>query len=58
MEQDKDYEKMAPGDEAPPGTEGTGENACPECGGSGKQDGESCEHCGGSGMVTEGIGGA
>ncbi|RYZ13060.1 MAG: hypothetical protein EOO24_01250, partial [Comamonadaceae bacterium] len=24
---------MAPGDEAPPGTPGTGENLCPACGG-------------------------
>jgi hypothetical protein len=48
-----------PGDEAPAGTPGTGENLCRECGGSGVTDaGQSCEACGGSGRVTVGIGGA
>jgi hypothetical protein len=27
--------EMAPGDEAPPGTPGAGENICPACGGTG-----------------------
>src|SRR5947199_303234 len=27
---------MAPGDQAPPGTPGTGEDVCPRCGGSGR----------------------
>ena len=58
MEQDKDYDNMAPGDEAPPGTEGAGENVCPECGGSGRKDGDDCANCAGTGRVTEGIGGA
>jgi len=48
---------MAPGDEAPAGTPGTGEDVCPKCGGSGKLDGERCENCQGTGKVTEGIGG-
>ena len=48
----------SPGDEAPPGTPGTGENICRECNGSGKQDGDACPVCGGSGKVVEGIGGA
>lgn len=50
--------QMNPGDEAPPGTPGTGENICPVCGGSGRIDGKSCENCGGTGVVIEGIGGA
>lgn len=49
---------MNPGDDAPPGTPGTGEAICPVCSGSGRHDGESCETCGGTGKVTQGIGGA
>ena len=50
--------KMNPGDEAPPGTPGTGENICPECSGKGKlQSGAQCPNCGGSGKVTTGIAG-
>ena len=50
----------SPGDEAPPGTPGTGENVCPTCGGTGKAGGGDgvCEECGGTGKVTTGIGGA
>jgi RecJ-like exonuclease len=48
---------LKPGDEAKPGTPGTGENVCPACRGSGKVDGSTCETCGGTGVVTEGIGG-
>ncbi len=47
-----------PGDEAPPGTPGTGEDVCRACNGTGKLDGQTCEDCGGSGKVTEGVGGA
>jgi DnaJ-class molecular chaperone len=47
-----------PGDEAPPGTSGTGENLCPRCKGCGAIDGAKCENCGGSGRITEGAGGA
>jgi hypothetical protein len=47
-----------PGDEAAPGTPGTGENVCRACGGSGRQAGRACPECGGSGKVVEGIGGA
>lgn len=53
----KNKPRMNPGDEAPPGTPGTGENICARCGGSGKLKGERCEHCGGTGRVIEGIGG-
>jgi DnaJ-class molecular chaperone len=47
-----------PGDEAPPGTQGTAENLCPNCSGSGRADGGKCENCGGTGRVIEGVGGA
>ena len=46
-----------PGDDAEPGTPGTGENLCPACGGSGSIDGGDCPECGGSGKVIEGVGG-
>jgi hypothetical protein len=49
---------MSPGDEAPPGTPGTGEDVCPRCGGSGRQGDGECPECQGSGRVTVGIGGA
>jgi hypothetical protein len=51
-------EPTAPGDEAEPGTPGTGDALCPACGGSGKIDGEPCDECEGSGRVVQGIGGA
>ncbi|WP_217476641.1 hypothetical protein [Stutzerimonas stutzeri] len=47
-----------PGDEAAPGTPGTGENICPVCSGSGRVDRGECTNCGGTGKVIEGIGGA
>ena len=47
-----------PGDEAPPGTPGTGEDICRACRGTGKQDGKDCPECGGTGKVIEGVGGA
>ena len=50
--------EMKPGDEAPPGTPGTGENLCRACGGSGMLDGQPCAACDGSGKIVEGIGGA
>ncbi|MFZ5521459.1 MAG: hypothetical protein ACOZD0_09665 [Pseudomonadota bacterium] len=49
---------MAPGDEAPPGTPGTGEDLCRRCGGSGQLSGQPCPECAGTGRVTVGIGGA
>jgi DnaJ-class molecular chaperone len=51
-------EPMNPGDQAPPGTPGTGEDVCPKCGGSGRLDQGECENCGGIGKVIRGIGGA
>jgi DnaJ-class molecular chaperone len=52
-----DTSPTKPGDEAPPGTTGTGENLCPACSGTGKLGGESCPECKGTGKVTTGIGG-
>jgi len=49
---------QAPGDEAPPGTPGTGETPCRACGGTGRRgDGAPCPECAGQGRVTVGIGG-
>jgi DnaJ-class molecular chaperone len=58
MDDERDFEGMAPGDEAPPGTEGTGEDICPGCGGEGRRDGGECPECGGTGRVVRGVGGA
>jgi len=49
---------MSPGDQAPPGTSGTGEGVCPACGGSGHTAHGECPVCEGTGKVTVGIGGA
>lgn len=51
-------QQVNPGDDAAPGTPGTGENVCPACKGSGKLGSSPCQSCGGSGKVTEGVGGA
>jgi DnaJ-class molecular chaperone len=47
----------APGDEAEPGTPGTGENVCPRCNGTGRLGDKPCPNCEGTGKVVEGIGG-
>lgn len=47
-----------PGDEAEPGTPGTGEDICRVCNGTGRVNGRECPNCGGSGKIVEGIGGA
>ncbi|AMA56200.1 MULTISPECIES: hypothetical protein [unclassified Bradyrhizobium] len=49
---------LNPGDEAAPGTTGTGEDVCPDCHGKGRVDGAPCATCGGSGTVTRAVGGA
>ena len=49
---------MNPGDEAPRGTVGTGENVCPACHGTGMVGGETCENCNGTGKIMVGIGGS
>jgi len=57
-----DNTNLIPGDEAPPGTPGTGENLSenlyPARDGSGKQDSQKCEQCTGTSKMIEGIGGA
>ena len=50
-------EGMNPGDDAPEGTPGTGEDICPTCSGSGTLRNGPCPDCGGTGIVIEGIGG-
>ena len=57
-EPDKRDEHLRPGDEAPPGTEGAGENLCPRCSGTGEADGGPCPECEGTGRVITGVGGA
>jgi hypothetical protein len=49
---------MAPGDQAPAGTPSTGENVCPQCGGTGRLGASACPNCQGTGKVIVGIGGA
>jgi DnaJ-class molecular chaperone len=49
---------LNPGDQAPAGVEGTGENICRDCQGSGRRDDAPCPTCGGTGRIIEGIGGA
>jgi DnaJ-class molecular chaperone len=49
---------LNPGDEARPGTPGTGEDICPECHGKGRIGASPCPNCGGSGKITRAIGGA
>ena len=46
-----------PGDEAPPGTPGTGEDVCPHCHGSGRMAEGPCRECGGTGKIVRAIGG-
>jgi hypothetical protein len=52
-------ENPHPGDDAPEGTPGTGEDVCPKCNGSGSGvvDGDTCPECAGAGTVVRGIGG-
>ena len=49
--------RLNPGDEAAPGTPGTGEDICPLCHGQGRIMHTRCPNCGGSGKVVRGIGG-
>lgn len=49
---------LRPGDEAPAGTPGTGENICRQCAGTGQLQGQTCPACEGTGQVITGIGGA
>lgn len=54
---DEKQPQPAPGDVAPQGTPGTGEDVCPRCKGSGRVEGRVCPECDGTGVVIEGIGG-
>ena len=56
-DQDRDQLKPNPGDQAAPGTPGTGENICPDCKGSGRIEAQPCQTCGGTGKVVEGVSG-
>jgi RecJ-like exonuclease len=54
-----DLQPARPGDESPPGTAGTAEGPCPECGGSGRGEGGArCPSCDGAGTVTVNVGDA
>ncbi|MGY3448218.1 hypothetical protein [Bradyrhizobium sp. USDA 4353] len=48
---------LNPGDEAPRGTPGTGEDVCPDCNGSGRLHEAPCPTCGGRGTIVRGVGG-
>ena len=52
-----DQTTQNPGDEAPAGTPGTGDDICPKCGGTGQANGAECGNCGGTGRIVEGVGG-
>jgi len=52
-----DTQPMHPGDDAPEGSPGVGENLCRACNGSGRLQGAECSICGGTGIIEEGIGG-
>ena len=47
-----------PGDQAAPGTPGAGEMICPDCSGTGTENGQPCNSCDGTGKVIQGVGGA
>lgn len=49
---------LNPGDQARPDEEQTGENACPDCGGTGRLSNGACPTCGGTGRVIEIVGDA
>lgn len=54
----KEAKQLNPGDEALPGTPGTGEDLCLECNGTGKKEGGAmCPACSGTGRVVRAIGG-
>ena len=50
--------ELVPGDEASPGTPGTGEDVCPQCRGTGQVQNSRCPNCRGTGRVVKAIGGA
>lgn len=44
-----------PGNQATPGTPGTGEAICPRCSGTGRVGSGECSDCGGAGRIIEGV---
>jgi hypothetical protein len=58
MKQQQAEQPLRPGDEAPEGTPGTGEDLCSKCHGTGKLGNQDCPECDGTGKVVKGIGGA
>lgn len=52
-----DTNDMKPGDEAPAGTVGTGDDVCPDCEGRGTVNSKPCPTCAGTGVITRAIGG-
>ncbi len=53
-----EIDPLNPDDQAPAGTEDTGQNICRDCGGTGTREGKPCVTCGDTGRVVEAIGGA
>jgi DnaJ-class molecular chaperone len=49
-------EPMVPGDKARPGADNAGEDLCPRCGGTGRNEDKECEECGGAGRVWVPVG--
>jgi DnaJ-class molecular chaperone len=47
-----------PGDEARPGSKQSGDQICPDCGGTGRVEGADCPSCAGTGRVTAIVGDA
>ena len=52
-----DDHDLKPGEEAEPGTPGSGEDVCPVCNGEGRVAGQTCANCEGTGLIQRGIGG-
>jgi hypothetical protein len=52
------HQPLAPGDDAAPGSPGTGEDFCPACHGTGTVQNKPCANCEGTGVVVKAIGGA
>jgi DnaJ-class molecular chaperone len=56
---DIDDHALSPGSETEPGSPGSDEALCPDCGGTGlSRSGETCPTCAGTGRIIEGVAGA
>lgn len=51
-------DQLRPGDEGETGEAPVAEDVCPDCDGTGQQEGATCSTCAGTGRINEGIGGA